>query len=87
VLFTGGYIGTTPSPLPKDDRLRGVPALLRSIEHDPWVPKHRVEETAGLLRAAGLEVDVRIDPGDEHIITNEACESATKLLAALAVGG
>ncbi|MGK3207881.1 alpha/beta hydrolase [Amycolatopsis sp. MEPSY49] len=83
VLFTGGYLGTTP-PAPDEQALRGVPVVLRSIEDDPWVPRHRVEETAALLRRAGAEVDLRIDPGTEHVITDEACATATELLEAVA---
>ncbi|MDS0134522.1 phospholipase [Amycolatopsis sp. CM201R] len=86
VLFTGGYPGTTP-PAPGSRALRGVPVVLRSIEHDPWVPRYRVEETAAVLRQAGAEVDLRIDPGTEHIITDEACATATELLDAVAARG
>lgn len=84
VLFTGGYLGTAPPPLPGDRILHGVPAVVRSIEDDPWVPRHRVEDTAALLRQAGAQVDLRIDPGAEHIITDEACAAATALLKAVA---
>lgn len=80
IVFTGGFIGPDVLPAPADDPLAGVPVVLRSISEDPWVPRHRVEETASALRAAGAEVDLRIDPGDEHIITDEACEAATALL-------
>lgn len=83
VLFTGGYIGTEP-PGPEEGSLQGVPAVVRSIEHDPWVPRDRVEATTELLRRAGADVDHRIDPGDEHIITDEACRTATELLTATA---
>ncbi|MCR3722886.1 MULTISPECIES: alpha/beta hydrolase [Prauserella salsuginis group] len=84
VLLTGGYLGTEP-PLVQGERfLRGVPAVVRSVENDPWVPRDRVEATADVLRRAGAAVDVRIDPGDEHIITDEACRSATDLLAGAA---
>lgn len=83
VLFTGGYLGTTP-PAPDEKALRGVPVVLRSIEDDPWVPRHRVEETAALLRQAGAEVDLRIAPGTDHVITDEACATATELLDAVA---
>ncbi|WP_410638471.1 alpha/beta hydrolase [Amycolatopsis sp. lyj-346] len=84
VLFTGGYLGTAP-PVPAGQGLCGVPVVLRSIEDDPWGPRHRVEETAALLRQAGAEVDLRIDPGTDHIITDEACATATRLLNAAAV--
>lgn len=84
VLFTGGYIGTAPPPVPGEGALHGVPAVVRSIEDDPWVPRHRVEDTAALLRRAGAEVDLRVDPGTEHVITDEACAAATGLLTAVA---
>lgn len=81
VLFTGGYVGSTP---PSGATLVGVPVVLRSISDDPWVPRQRVEETAELLRRAGAKVDLRIDPGTEHIVTDEACAAATELLNAVA---
>lgn len=83
LLFTGGYVGTRP-PVPGERDLAGVHAVLRSIEHDPWVPRHRVEDTATLLRRAGATVNLRIDPGTEHIVTDEACAAATGLLNAVA---
>lgn len=87
VIFTGGYVGTEAPPVPGDAVLHGVPAVLRSIEHDPWVPRHRVEDTAALLRRAGAEVDLRIDPGTEHVITDEACAAATRLFTTVASRG
>lgn len=80
IVFTGGFIGPDVIPYPVDEPLAGVPVVLRSVSEDPWVPRHRVEETGAALRAAGAEVDLRIDPGDEHIITDEACAAATELL-------
>lgn len=87
VLFTGGYIGAEAPPAPGDAVLHDVPAVLRSIEDDPWVPWHRVEDTAALLRRAGANVDLRIDPGNEHVITDEACAAATRLLTVAASRG
>ncbi|KID30902.1 putative esterase [Prauserella sp. Am3] len=86
VLFTGGYIGTSPPAVAGGGPLRGVPTVMRSIEHDPWVPRYRVDETADLLRRAGARVDLRVDEGDEHIITDEACAAATTLLTTVANG-
>ncbi|GAB3165714.1 dienelactone hydrolase family protein [Amycolatopsis stemonae] len=86
VLFTGGYAGTAAPPVPDTPVLHGVPAVLRSISDDPWVPRHRVEETAVLLRRAGAKVDLRIAPGTEHVITDEACAAAAALLTAVASG-
>ncbi|MBB3050842.1 putative esterase [Prauserella isguenensis] len=83
VVFTGGYIGTEP-PRPEAGSLHDVPTVVRSVEHDPWVPRERVEATTALLRGAGADVDHRIAPGDEHVITDEACRMATELLTATA---
>jgi predicted esterase len=84
VLLTGGYIGAEPPPAPSPTALAGVPVVLRSIEHDPFVPADRVRESARLLAAAGAVVDLRIDPGDEHVVTDEACAAAAALVGELA---
>lgn len=81
ILFTGGYIGPEPITPPPAGSLAGLDAVVRSIDRDPWVPRYRVEETAALLEHAGASVDLRIDPGDEHVITDEACAAAGSLLA------
>ena len=87
VLFTGGYIGPEPMSEPEGEPLREVPVVVRSVEHDPWVPRFRVEHTAALLAGAGAAVDLRVDPGSEHVITDEACSAATRLLRSGAGSG
>jgi predicted esterase len=84
VLFTGGFIGPDPITPPGDGTLDGMPVLLRSIQDDPWVPAHRVLDSARMFQAAGALVDLRIDPGNEHIVTDEACSTAANLLKRLA---
>jgi predicted esterase len=83
VLFTGGYVG--PQTMDARDVVAraGTPVLLRSVSHDPWVPAHRVADTARLLIGAGAQVDALIEPGDEHIVTERAVEDARRLLAGL----
>jgi predicted esterase len=81
IIHTGGFIGpdalaSAAAPLP-------IPVVMRSIEHDPFVPASRVLETAELFRSAGATVDLRIDPGDEHIVTPEAMAASSALLRAL----
>ena len=80
VLLTGGHIIPDPFPAASGHPLLNVPVVMRSIENDPWVPRWRVEETAALLAERGASVDLRIDPGHEHIITDEACHAATEVL-------
>lgn len=71
LLCTGGFCGPDRPPTPTA-RLDGVPVVLRSIVDDPFVPPDRVRETATALESVGASCDLRIDPGAEHIITDEA---------------
>ncbi|WP_206788404.1 alpha/beta hydrolase [Amycolatopsis sp. MtRt-6] len=84
VLLTGGFIGPDPIEPPTGTELDGVPVLLRSIEDDPWVPAHRVVETGRLFEAAGARLDLKIEPGTEHIVTEEACATTAALIRRLA---
>lgn len=83
VLLTGGFIGPDPIEPLTGGELDGVPVLLRSIEEDPWVPAHRVLETGALFEAAGARLDLRIEPGTEHIVTDESCQAAADLIGGL----
>ncbi|MCX6503417.1 MAG: dienelactone hydrolase family protein [Microbacterium sp.] len=85
VLFTGGYIGAT-EPTVQHRHLKDVPVLLRSIQDDPFVPAERVHATARVLTEAGAAVDLRIDPGDQHVVTAEAYGRGSELIAALGAG-
>jgi predicted esterase len=80
IIFTGGHIGDGAAAVPAGRTLAAVPALVRSIEDDPWVPSERVRGTAQVLRDLGAVVDLRIDPGNEHVITTEATRAAGRLL-------
>lgn len=83
VIFTGGYVGADTIPPPPGRPLDGTPALIRSIDNDPWVPPGRVWETAEVLTAMGATVDLHIAQGNEHIITEEATDAASRLLDTL----
>lgn len=83
VLFTGGYVGPHALEAPEVVSRPGTPVLLRSVSHDPWVPAHRVADTARLLIGAGAQVDAFIEPGDEHIVTERAVADARARLADL----
>lgn len=84
IIFTGGFLGTRRiEPMPGRP-LDAVPALIRSIQHDPWVPAERVRGTAAVLTALGASVDLHIAPGDEHVITREATDAAGELLTEIA---
>lgn len=83
VILTGGYLGALErNPLPGVP-LAGVPVLLRSVESDAWVPSSRVRQTASILRSAGAAVDLRIEPGAEHAVSDAAVADIAALLARL----
>lgn len=82
-LLTGGFVGPEMLPAPEGRPLQGTSVVMRSIEHDPWVPTGRVKETAKALSAAGADVDLLIAPGNEHIITDEAMSAVDRLLRSI----
>ncbi|MFJ6376240.1 alpha/beta hydrolase [Pseudarthrobacter oxydans] len=84
VLFTGGHLGPGPLPEHAGRPLTGMPVLMRTIAEDPWVPRWRVRETAATLTRLGANVDLKVAPGTEHIITAEAFEAASELINTLA---
>jgi len=49
-----------------DSPLAGTPVALHGSEADPYVPADRVRATARVFERAGAAVDLRIDPGDGH---------------------
>lgn len=79
ILHTGGYLGPrTQDPgglFPTKTQI-----IMRSIQQDPFVPARRVLETRDALRGMGARVDCRVDPGNEHIITNEAIQASASLV-------
>jgi phospholipase/carboxylesterase len=87
LLHTGGFVGPNALPVPAGQPLWNVHAVVRSPDRDAFVPRQRVEETAAALRSAGATVDLRIAPGTEHIITDEAMAASTRLLAGTPVTG
>lgn len=79
-IFTGGFIGPEAVVASSQTALEKVPVLMRSIDRDPWVPRSRVEATADAFGAAGASVDLWIDAGEEHVVTQEAIDSLMGLL-------
>ncbi|WP_343573156.1 phospholipase [Pseudomonas sp.] len=83
VSFTGGLVG--PPGMPRDTMrpaLRDLPVLLSSWDDDPYVPPESVQESAALLRAAGAEVHLHIEPAFEHGIRDTEIGYARNLLDA-----
>jgi len=83
LIFTGGYLGPEALPVETEPSLLGVPIVIRSVHQDPWVPESRVAETAEVFAAMRAIVNVRIDQGDVHGITDEAIATGADLLTTL----
>lgn len=84
VILTGGYLGPAVRQPLSGSPLARMPALLRSVEGDPWVPPSRVRQTANVLGASGATVDLRIEPGAEHVVSAASVADVAALLARLA---
>ncbi|QWT25328.1 phospholipase [Subtercola sp. PAMC28395] len=83
LLMAGGYIGGDSAPAAFEGDLAATPALLRCASDDAWVPAARVEQTAAELRRLGAVVDVEIEPGSEHIVTDASIGAVRRLLRQL----
>lgn len=83
VLYTGGYVGYEPLDHDVIKQYTPTPVLLRSVDRDPWVPPHRVADTARLLSLGGSNVDVLIEKGDEHVVTEKGIADGRAFLTSL----
>jgi predicted esterase len=81
IAFTGGLVGPPGTTWATDDDLSGLPVLLSNGDADPWVPWERVQETAAVFRAEKAEVEVRLYPGREHLVSDDECVAARAILA------
>lgn len=63
--------------------LAGTPVALDASEGDPHVPRDRVEATATVLERGGATVDMRIDPGAGHGLSNATVARIGERLDAL----
>jgi len=68
------------------DDLAGTPVALDSSEGDPYVPVERVHATAAALRRGGAAVDLRIDEGDGHGLSDATMARIGDRIAALLEG-
>ncbi|WP_144799245.1 alpha/beta hydrolase [Halorubrum depositum] len=71
-----------PDPGP----LAGTPVALDSSAGDPYVPVERVRATADVFRRGGAGVDLRIDEGDGHGLSDATTARIADRIAALLPG-
>ncbi|EMA63098.1 alpha/beta hydrolase [Halorubrum lipolyticum] len=66
--------------------LAGTPVAIDSSEGDPYVPVERVRATAAAFRRAGAAVELRIDEGDGHGLSDATMARIGDRIAALLDG-
>jgi phospholipase/carboxylesterase len=83
VVWTGGLLGPLGSVWDGAVDLKGTPVLMGTSDIDTWVPLERAQETATVFRRAGAEVDFRVYPGMEHIVSDDEIAAARELLRSM----
>ena len=81
--LSGGLIGPDGTPRDYPGSLGGTPVFLGCSDVDFHIPKHRVEETAEVLRTLGGEVDVRFYPGMGHTVNGDETQAVERLMRAV----
>ncbi|MBO0596679.1 PE-PPE domain-containing protein [Nesterenkonia sp. E16_7] len=74
LLHTGGYLGPRPrsfAPAP-DPGLSGLAVELFCADEDPWVPLHRVKDTAAAFEGLAGVTTLSVYRDEEHHITEDA---------------
>ncbi len=77
-LLTAGYLG--PEARSFDGDLHGVPVLLATSAEDVWVPLSRTLETRDAFESLGADVTLLVEPGSEHVVSDEAVGALEELL-------
>lgn len=83
VAYSGGLIGppgTVFDAPPGGAGFEGTPVFLGCSDHDPHVPKVRVDETAQAFERAGARVVERIYPGMGHTVNDDELEFTRGLM-------
>ncbi len=72
--LSGGLIGPEEMEFSYSGNLDSTPIFLGCSEHDPHIPKSRVEKTADVLEELSGNVTKRIYPGSSHRIFSDEIE-------------
>ena len=81
VALSGALIENGDAPRTYIGSLAGTPVFLGCSDNDPHIPAGRLERTAGLLRALGGEVTLRIYPGLGHTVNRDEIEIVGQTIA------
>ena len=81
VALSGALIENGEAPRTYIGSLAGTPVFLGCSDNDPHIPAGRLERTAGLLRALGGEVTLRVYPGLGHTVNRDEIEVVGQTIA------
>jgi predicted esterase len=81
--LSGGLIGPPGTPRDYPGGFAGTPVFLGCSDHDPHIPRERVDETAEVMRRMGAEVTERIYPALGHNVNVDEVEFVKALIAGL----
>ncbi len=83
VALSGGLIGPPGTPRAYAGSLAGTPVFLGCSDHDPHIPRTRVEESAVVCETLDGVVTLRIYPHMGHTVNPDEIAAVCVLLAAL----
>lgn len=86
IALSGGLITPPAEITDATDRFSGTPILISGSDHDPHIPRERMEATADVLGRLGANVSLRIYPGATHTITRDELARAQALVADVTSG-
>ncbi|HEU4456650.1 MAG TPA: dienelactone hydrolase family protein [Longimicrobium sp.] len=78
--LSGGLIGPVGTPRDYEGSFAGTPIFLGCSDVDHHIPKHRVEESAGIVRGLGAEVTLRLYPGMGHTVNEDEIAHVQRIL-------
>ena len=81
IAFTGGLIGQRINKAHYAGDFEGTPIFIGSSDHDPHVPKDRIDESERVLTDMGATVTRKIYPGTSHTIMQEEVDVARGMLS------
>jgi len=83
--LSGGLIGPPGTPRNYPGSFAGTPVFLGCSDHDPHIPKARVEETSEVLQRMGADVTMRLYPDIGHEVSEDELAFVRSMLANLLV--
>lgn len=78
-IFSGGVIGPNDELADFQGDLKRTPVYVGGSENDPFIPKHRIENTAKIFAELNADVTFKVYPGGGHTIMQEEVDWLSSL--------